>query len=1134
MKKKFTIVRALKLLLFVISFSSGVRVNAQFIENSKLEKRIDTLINAMTVQEKLEQLYNNTFMTTPDNIRLNIPGFVMDDGPHGVRFHNATAFPTGIAMASTFDKTMLFNIGKAMGEEFWAFGKQQQLGPCIDLARDPRAGRSAESGGEDPYLSGQIGAAVIKGIQTTPVIATVKHLMVESKQAYRNSCNEIYTERWLMEHYGYNFRTAVQEGGSMSIMSSYNLINGIQAAQSDLLLHKVLRLRWGFPFYVVSDWGAVHDTKQAVIAGNDVCMGSDNYKNDLPTLVSSGQLGINYINAAVRNVLRTKILSGMMDYYPKADITLINSANHVKVTLEGARKSIILLKNQNNILPLNKTKITKIAVIGPNASKGNLNCFGSSETTPPYSISVLQGITTKLGAAKVVYSLGCDMNSTSVTGYADAKTKAAQADVVVFVGGLDDTQEGEAYSYGNDRASGSPDLPGKQQDLINQLAAVNPNMVVVLQSGGVCSVHSCISNIKGFIYSFYAGMEAGTAVADVLFGDYNPAGRMPVSMPTGVSQLPAWDDDFTNDFGCGYRWFDEKGYLPEFAFGFGLSYTKFDYTNLQISSTSIDAGAPVTISVDVQNVGKTAGEEVVQLYLTNKAASIWMPKKELKGYERISLVSGEKKTISFTLTSEDFYYWNMTSSTYDIFSGSYNYGVGGSSDNLRLTGSFQLNSASAKPDLKITQVYTMPRYPLKRQKVTFYALVKNQGSASVQPTDNFDIAFNIDTKNVANAKNISITLDPGQATLIASNDTSWIASNYGKHFLSAQIDENNSVAEWIESNNYFSRNIEVFNQTVTTNLALKKPVYVSSVENNDATLGGSYIVDGNMTSRWSSAFTDPQTVVIDLQKTCTISKINLYWEAAFASSYVLAVSADSVNWNVVKTTTTGKGGTETYPVTFDNQRYVRLICTKRSTAYGNSLYEIEVIDGSALAIALPPVAVAGSSQQITLPVNSTTLDGSASSDPSAKALTFTWEQLTGTSKATLTGANTSKVIVSNLAEGNYTFKLTVNNGLDTATDIANVQVLPAVRIEPITVGISKVKTSEVNVFPNPAKDVLNINLPENAYNRLCVFDITGRKVAEKNISAQFFNLNIAGLKAGLYLIAFYGNNGTTVQKIDVQ
>ena len=732
----------------LITFFGMGQINSQSLNN-----RIDSLIKLMSTQDKINQLINNSFLTTPDNTALSIPGFKMDDGPHGVRFQKATSFPVGVAVAATWDVSMAEKLGKAMGDEFWSFGYNQQLGPCIDLCLDPRAGRAAETGGEDPFLAGQIGAAVTKGIQTTPVMATVKHFMVESKQNTRETANEIITERGMMEHYGYNFRTTMQEGACFSIMNAYNLINGKHCSENSKLQDTTLRQRWGYPFYTVSDWHAVSNAKNSILGGTDLNMGTDHYKNDLPGLISSGQVSMAVLNKAVSNILRTKILSGIMDYYPKGNKGLANSAEHVKIALEASRKSIVLLKNTNKILPLNKSTVIKIALIGPNANAENLNCKGSSETTPPYAISVKEGIEAKIGNSKVVYTVGCAINSTDTSGFKAARAAAAQADYVVFVGGLDETQEGEGPN--GDRKSGKVELPGVQQNLINSLASANKNMIVVIHSGGVCAINSCIKNIKGLVYSFYPGQEAGNAVADVLFGDYNPGGRMPVSMPKNTSQLPVWDDDFTNDYGNGYRWFDQNSVTPEFAFGAGMSYTTFEYSNLNISSASAPAGTPIQVSADVKNTGSVTGDEVVQLYVTNNTTGLWMPKKELKGFKRITLNPGEKKTVNFTLGSDEFYFWNEKSKKYEVSANNYAIKVGGSSDVLPLSSNLTLTPSSGKPDLKITQVFTMPRYPMKGQKVVFYAFVKNQGNVAVTPANKFKVSFYIDNAEVAIADDVA-------------------------------------------------------------------------------------------------------------------------------------------------------------------------------------------------------------------------------------------------------------------------------------------------------------------------------------------------------------------------------------------
>ncbi len=779
--------------------------------STSLENRIDSLILKMSNDEKIQQLINNDFMTTPSNTRLGIPGFVMNDGPHGVRSEPASSFPTGIAVAATWDKSFAFKLGKAMGEEFWAFGIHQQLGPTIDLTQDPRAGRNAESGGEDPYLCGQLGFNVTRGIQTTPVIATVKHFMVEGKQSNRTTRNEIFTDRWATEHYGYNFRTVVQEGAVMSVMASYNLINGTYAAESRYLLDTLLRQRFGYPFYVVSDWAAVvkNRSMQAINGGTDLCMGSDDYKNQLPSLVANGSVSQQTLNTAVKNVLRTKIVSGMLDFYPTGNKSFVNSTEHQQIAREGAQKSVILLKNSDGILPLKKN--IKVALIGPNADQGNLNCFGSSETSPVYSVSIKKGLENKIGQSNVIYEKGCDINSTSTSRFGNAKNAASQVDIVIFAGGLDYTQEGEGYSAGDfdggDRSNNSTVLPGKQLDLIDTLASVNPNIVVVIQSGGVCSMHRSINKMKGLVYSFYAGEEAGNGIADVLFGDYNPAGRMPVTMPSDDSQLPEWNDNFTDDFGCGYRWFDEKKITPEFAFGFGLSYTTFEYSDLKLSSTSAPAGSPIEVSVDVKNSGSITGDEVVQLYISNKGSNIWMPEKELKGFERITFGAGEKKTVTFNLTSDDFYYWDEGSKSYNVNSGTYIISTGGSSDKLPLSDTLELTSSAGKADLKITEIFSVPRYPKKNDIVHFYALVKNQGTAEVKASDRFTITYTYNDTSIAFTKDIAFSIQPGQAKLIASTE-GWKAASEA-FILKATIDTDNSIDEWIEENNSYSKQISV-------------------------------------------------------------------------------------------------------------------------------------------------------------------------------------------------------------------------------------------------------------------------------------------------------------------------------------
>lgn len=1033
---------------FLIILFSGFQLNAQ----SLLDKRINELVNAMTTQEKINQLINSSFGGTPSNSRLGIPGFVMDDGPHGVRFaadrngRSATAFPTGVAMAATFDEDIATKVGEAMGVEFWAFNRNEQLGPCIDICRDPRGGRTAESGGEDAYLAGHIGKSVAIGIQRSPIIATVKHFMGESKQSDRHNMDVLATDRWLMDFSGYNFRTVVQEAGVLSVMGSYNKINGDKGCESYASLTTNLRNRWGFPFYVVSDWGAIWDSSKAIKAGTDICMGANNYATDLPGMVANGTVTIDDLDKAVKHVLRTKIVSGMMDYFPVGNATYAKTADINATNKLAAQKSIILLKNQNKangtpILPLSKT--VKVALIGPNAVPSNLNCYGSSETFPPYAISVKAGIEAKIGAANVSYAMGCDINSDSRTGFDAAKTIAATADVVIFAGGLDATQEGEGYNSGTDRKSGSIALPGQQMLLIHQLAAINPNMVVVVQSGGVCSLNYCISDIKGLIYSFYAAQEAGTAIADVLFGDYNPAGRLVQTMPKQDADYPSWSEDnfrrFTDNLDGGYRWFDEKGITPEFAFGFGLSYTTYSYSNLVVSNATT-AGQPISVSVDITNTGAIAGEEVAQLYLSCPSTTdVWMPKKQLRGFKRVAIKAGETKTVTFQLTADDFYYWNGTH--YVAQSGNFVIRVGGSSDNLPLTKNITLNDGEQKPDLKITQIYTMPRYPLAGQQVSFYALVKNQGNAANAVTSPFKIDYRINGTKVASSDNVSTSIAPGQVQLIASTGV-WTSDQIGKPTLSGELAFNaGAAAEWDATNNTFSRAFEVFDPLLDpkiSNLAYQKPVTTSSIY--DTNVGGN-LVDGDLTSRWESARTDNESVTIDLLAIAELQKITIYWEAAYAKTYKIESSLNGTDWALLENRSAGVGGTESYTINSVPGRYIRITCLERvainGIKYGFSIYEV-VVNGTILQT-FPDIQIAPVESKLYLPYAKTVLNGTLSGGAITKEkLTYQWSLVSGSSDAVIVDPISPLTLVKFKTAGTYVLKLTGSN--ETGSNSAQVTI----------------------------------------------------------------------------------------------
>lgn len=926
-------------ILFFLLF--GIVIEPAF--TATLESHLDSLVAEMTLQEKIDQLINNGFMTTPENERLDIPGFVMDDGPHGVRFETATCFPLTMSMAAMWDRDIWYQLGKGMGEEFQGFGKHVQLGPCIDLTRDPRNGRSGESGGEDPYLCGQLAIQVNQGIQTTPTIATTKHYNCVNRQDNRNSSDVIISERQLMGHYGYNFRKAIQEGGGMAIMSSYNLINGQHASENDLLLNGILKKRWGFPFMVMSDWGSIHNSEKAIKAGNDLCMGSDHFKNDLGYLVNNRSVDISTINSSVKNVFKTKMLSGMLDNaYPRADLSLANTQEHQKLCLQADRKGIVLLKNQDDILPLSQNKT--IALIGPSANEAQINIFGSSKVTPPYSISPRQGIESKIGEELVSYTKGCDILSNDTSGFAEARTLAQQSDYVVFVGGLDETVEGEGYGDGGDRKNNSIQLPEKQQMLINELAKANQNMIVILQSGGICAIDNCIQNIKGLLYSFYTSQEGGNALADVLFGDYNPGGKLPVTMPVNDQLMPERNSDFTDDYNCGYRYYDETGHDFQYAFGYGLSYTNFTYSDLSIQPENPVVGDTIMVSFQIQNTGDSSGEEVAQLYVTNLESYLWQPEKELRDFRRIYLEPGESKTVTFTLDIEDLYYFDESTEKYDVESGKYAIKVGGSSDNLPLTDTMDLDQGTEKSDLRPVKIYTYPRYPEKGDSVLVLATIKNYGTKETE--NSIRVKWSHNGTDFAYSSTVSEPILPGEMRLIScdtevKNSGFWQPQNEGKFPIKVIVDPEDNEDEYFEENNSVTQNISV-QKPPPENLALECTVEASSVESDaPANVDPKNINDGDMSTRWSSEFSDPQYIILDMGEIKNFTRINIYWEDAYASAYSVQISNDSENWKTIQTVENGDGGLDQIDGQF-SARYVKMYATSRATEWGYSIYEIEI------------------------------------------------------------------------------------------------------------------------------------------------------------------------------------------------
>ncbi len=795
------------IIICVISISS--------LYSKTLDEKIDSLITLMDQKAKIEQVNNNGFMTTAENKTLGIPGFLMADGPHGSHHNNqkATIYPLAMSMGAMWDRDMWYRTGVAMGEEFNGHGVNVQLGPSIDIAHDPRNGRSGEAGGEDSYLIGEFATQVVKGIQTNPVAATIKHFTAVNKQEYRHTSDIKVTEQQIMEQYGYHYRRAIQEGGALAVMSSYNLINGEHTAESPLLLTEILKKRWGFPFMVMSDWWGIKDGVKAINAGNDLCMGNqekwstDQYYLSVPPAIKKGTVDIATVNTSVHRIIKTKMLLGLMDKkFPSADKAAINSKEHQRLSRLADQKAIILLKNDDNILPLPKNK--KVLVIGPNAAVARNNIKGSSTVEPFYTVTPLQGIESKIGAKNVTYIQGVENDGFKISQFKKVYEAAEDADYIIFVGGLNASFEGEQWwtdgvMFKGDRSTSA--LPNIQKLLLKELATRGHDVITVLMSGGVMSINESEKHMKALLYAFYTTQEGGNALADILFGEYNPAARLPVTMPLSDTTLPKWNDDFTDDYTGGYRYYDEtnKGY--HYAFGHGLSYSTFNYSNLKITPIKPKLGDKITVTLDVKNTSNRNGEEVVQVYIGNAATKSWRPKKELKNFDRIAIAAGKTKSVSFTIEMEDLYVFDQQIKTYAVSPGKYTISVGGSSDKLPLTKTISLATGVAKSDLRPLHLYSYPRYPKVNDKVQLLATIKNYGTSPTK-SKAITVTWSVKGKVIARSRSITEAIHPGQMILVSSDPEIkssgyWIPKNINTETFTVTIDTENTESEYDKKNN---------------------------------------------------------------------------------------------------------------------------------------------------------------------------------------------------------------------------------------------------------------------------------------------------------------------------------------------
>jgi beta-glucosidase len=801
-----------------------------------VDQRVESLIAKMTVKEKITLIGGvNDFFTRPIP-RLGIPSLKMSDGPLGVHDYGlTTAYPAGINLAATWDTELVQRFGTMMGKDARARGVQLILAPGMNIYRAPMCGRNFEYFGEDPFLASRMAVAVINGIQSQRVIATAKHFAGNNQEFDRYNVSSDIDERTLREIYLPAFEAAVKEAKVGAVMDSYNPLNGVHMTQNRRLNVDILKNEWGFDGILMSDWGSTHDGVAAANAGLDLEMPSPQFMNETTLLpaVKDGRVSAAAIDDKVRRILRKAIEFGFFDEaQTDTSIPLYNQEGR-ETALQASREGMVLLKNSANLLPLDKTRLKTIAVVGPNAYPAVVGGGGSAETKPFNAVSFLEGISNYLGTdVKVLYTTDTppldevfekseftatsngeaglkgeyfpndnlqgppvlvrtdkhvdfkwqegsfaanqpiDHFSVRWTGYfvpaksadykfytsaddgvrlflddkpviddwqlhsetqdtygkrlegghpykirleyfeavggatigfgvtraedyvgRETKALASKADVAIVCVGFNPATETE----GEDRTF---TLPGGQDELIRQISSVNKNTIVVLTAGGNVDMNQWIDNIPVLIHAWYPGQEGGRALAQILFGEYGPSGKLPASFErrwedsaTYQSYYPergAKNVKYSEGGFLGYRHFDRSSTKPLFPFGYGLSYTSFEYSNLAVTPKTGNLGAPVTVSFDLTNTGRRAGAEVAQIYVGDSHAPVPRPVKELKGFARVDLKPGETRHVTVTLDRRAFSYYDVNKRDWAAAPGKFDILVGGSSDSIKLRGTFVL------------------------------------------------------------------------------------------------------------------------------------------------------------------------------------------------------------------------------------------------------------------------------------------------------------------------------------------------------------------------------------------------------------------------------------------------------------
>lgn len=704
-------------------------------DNQPIEVRIEDALSRMTLKEKIALIHAQSKFSTPGCPRLGIPELWLSDGPHGVRMEfvwddwnhadwtndSCTAYPALTCLAATFNPKLAFEYGNAIGQEARFRKKDIILGPGVNIYRTPLSGRNFEYMGEDPYLSSQMVVPYIKGMQQNGVAACMKHFALNNQEKNRDRINVEVSDRALFEIYLPAFKAGVQEGGVWAIMGSYNKYRGQYCSHNERLVNQILKKDWGFDGVMLTDWGSAHDTDEAARYGLDLEMGTwtngltwgissayDNYYLAQPFLkkIESGELPESLLDEKVRRVLRLCFRTNMNRNRPYGCKL---TPEHADIARRVAEEGIVLLKNENQFFPIEKGRYQKIAVIGENAVKQLSQGGGSSELKPQKEISPLEGMIEKYGREHIVFTLGYASGEPNYSNelpsgldadslVQEAVKVAREADVVLFFGGLNKNFQQDCE--GDDRRT--MDLPFGQNELIEKLIEANPNTGIILISGNAVSM-PWIEKVDGLMQSWYLGSQAGTATANVISGEVNPSGKLPFSIPVklednsahyfGEESYPGVDNTqyYKDDILVGYRWYDTKKIKSRFPFGYGLSYTTFQYGKARTDKKSYQPDETVKLSFTLKNSGKRAGAETVQVYMSQKRPSVLRPVKELKAFKKVYLQPGEEQVVEIEVPVASFAFYDEGIANWKLENDKYMLQVASSSRQIHSTATIEIN-----------------------------------------------------------------------------------------------------------------------------------------------------------------------------------------------------------------------------------------------------------------------------------------------------------------------------------------------------------------------------------------------------------------------------------------------------------